>query len=40
MSAKTKNALIVAGIVLLALKFRNQILPLVAKVPVVGTFIA
>lgn len=40
MSTKTKNALMVAGGILLVLKFRNQLVALVSKVPGVGKFIA
>lgn len=39
MSAKTKQALILVVVVLVVLKFRNQLLSLVSQVPVVGPFI-
>lgn len=36
----TKTVLTVCAIVLIALKFRNELLGLVAKVPVVGSLVA
>lgn len=35
-----KKALMVAGLVILVLKFRNQLLGVTSKIPVVGPFVA
>ena len=35
-----KNAIILAVIILVTLKFRDELLSLIVKVPVVGSFVA
>lgn len=40
MKLNTTNVLILAGVVLATLKFRNELLSLVAKIPLVGPLVA